>query len=69
MLWPALPWVVVLVVTVVLVVELLGPLLRLVLGLLLVDVVGTVGLGKPIYTGTSEAGKDFLGERMIDLLA
>ena len=59
----------VVVVAVVLVVELLGILAGLALGLLAVDVVGTLGLGKTVDLTASETGEELLCEAVRDGLA
>jgi len=58
-----------LVLAVMLVVQLLSPLLGLVLGTLTVDVVGALRLGELVDLTASNAGKELLGERMVDGLA
>lgn len=52
-----------------LVVELLGVLLGLVLGLLSVDVVKTLGLAELVDLSASERGDELLGELVVDRLA
>jgi hypothetical protein len=54
--------VVLVVLAVLLVVELLNVLLGVTLGLLAVDEVGALGLGKTVDLTTSEAGEELLGE-------
>ena len=54
--------VVLVVLAVVLIVELLGVLAGLALGLLAVDEVGALGLGKAVDLTTSEAGEELLCE-------
>ena len=61
--------VVLVVATVVLIVELLGVLPGLTLGLLTVDVVGALGLGETVDFTASEAGEELLGELVGDGLA
>ena len=61
--------VVLVVLAVVLVVQLLGVLAGLALGLLAVNVVGTLGLGKAVDLTASEAGEEFLCEAVRDGLA
>lgn len=65
----ALVGVVLVLAAVVLVVHVLGVLLRLVLGLLAVEVVLALGLGELVNLGGSEARKELLGEGVVDLLA
>lgn len=57
------------VVNVVLIVHPLSLLLGLVLCLLLVEPVRSLGLGKLVYLGGSEASNEFLSKSMIDRLA
>lgn len=64
--WLLLVWVVLVLATVVLVVELLGALLGLVLGLLAVEEVLALGLGESVDLGTGEAGEELLGESVGD---
>lgn len=61
--------VVILLAAIVLVVELLGSLLGLVLGLLTVDIVGTLGLGETVDFHTSKGGDGLLGELVRGWLA
>lgn len=52
-----------------LVVETLGVLLSLVLGLLLIDIVEALGLNQLVDLSTSKAGKELLSELVVDRLA
>ena len=61
--------VVVWLVTILLIVEVLGLLLRLVLGLLLVVEVLAFGLHEVVYAGAGEASERLFGEAVIDFLA
>ena len=61
--------VVLVVLAIVLVVELLGVLAGLALGLLAVDEVGTLGLGKAVDLTTGETGEELLCEAVRDGLA
>lgn len=67
--WSLLAWVVLVVAAVVRVVELLSLALGLALGLLAVDIVGTLGLGKTVDLAAGETSKELLGELVRDWLA